>query len=260
MDEEESGLGEATYPATLFSCQQSLSNTHPFQHIFPSNLKTCQENSTISDSNSLLDTSSVVLSDEFGICDDELAVPLCGVVKERKITTKHFSRQKILGTDDALGDDEEIGLGKTTEDLVDLPPSQSRLKFIDVPRVARAAELPSLLSRVQIKQCPECFNLSDECNLCEESSARQLLASYNGAADPSGGLELPEWSTYTKQSNSSSERHSLSELTDLIGKIEAFQADGFVAKVQEKFSKAQVGAILFCVDSGASDHICCRED
>ena len=160
VDEEESSLGEAEYPTTLFTCQQSVPNSHPFHHIFPSNSKMCQENSDILDSNPLLDTSSVILSDDFGICDDELAVPLCGVIKERKITTKHFSRQKILGTDDALDDEVEHGLGKTTEDLVDLPPSQSKLKFIDVPRVARAAELPSLLSRVQIRQCPECFNLS----------------------------------------------------------------------------------------------------
>ena len=149
------------HPATLFSCQQSLHNSNPLSHIFPSKVTSVQENSAISDSNSLLETSSVILSDGFGLCEDELSVPLCGVVIEPKNFTKNFSRQKILGTDDEMGEDEEAGLGGATEDFIDLPPSQSNLKFIDMPRVARAAELPSLLSRVQIRQCPECFNLSD---------------------------------------------------------------------------------------------------
>ena len=93
VDEEESSLGEAMYPATLFSCQQSLPYSHPFHHIFPSNLKSnpnISDKSANLDSHSLLDTSSVILSDEFGICDDELAVPLCGVVKESIFLVRRF--------------------------------------------------------------------------------------------------------------------------------------------------------------------------
>ena len=172
----------------------------------------------------------------------------------------------MLGTDEAGEQKEgesEQAQEKRTEELLDLPPANSKLKFVDVPRVATSAELPSILSRVKLEQCPECFCLSDECTSCEESSARQLIAAYTGAADPSGGLDLPECSTYTKPTSSSPEKHSLSELSDLIQKVETFQADGFVAKVRDRFkhaSRALKGAILFCVDSGASDHICCQED
>ena len=69
-DEGDSCLGEATYPTTLFSCQQSLEKSHPFSHIFPSNLKNVQQEPAVLDSYSLLDTSSVTLSEGFGLCDD----------------------------------------------------------------------------------------------------------------------------------------------------------------------------------------------
>ena len=95
--------------------------------------------------------------------------------------------------------------------------------------------------------------------MCEESSARAFIASYSGAADPLGGNDLPEWSTYSRQSGKHSEKHSLAELTDVIRQVEGFQADGCIAKITERFkhvSLAVKNAILFCVDSGASDHIC----
>ena len=97
--------------------------------------------------------------------------------------------------------------------------------------------------------------------VCEARGARACIASYVGAADPSGSSDLPEWSSFTSPTDSSSLKHSLAEINSLIGKIEMFQADGFVAKVTEKFKFASFAlkeAILFCVDSGASDHICSK--
>ena len=174
-EEEETSFGKAVQTGAILSCVDDVA-----------------PDVSLLDSNSLLDTGSVVLSDGFGICDDEMPVPLGGVTYV-PVRTKHASRQCVLGTDEVM--EQADGEERTPEDLMDVPPANAKLKFVDVPRVARSAELPSLLSRVQINQCPECFNLSDECNLCEESSARAFIASYAGAADPLGGNDLPEWST-----------------------------------------------------------------
>ena len=182
------------------------------------------------DSNSLLENGSVFMADGFGICEDEVEVPLCGVISDRA-RTKHASRQCVLGADENAGSMPEEG--KDASSVVGVPPANAKLKFVDVPRVPHSAELPSLLSRVQMHQCPECFNLSDECNLCEESSARALLTGYSGAADPLGGYDLPEWSKYSERSSSKSEKHSLDELSHVIRQVENFQADGYLAKVTE---------------------------
>ena len=266
VQDQEPSLGEASYPATLFTCENSLKNAQTYQQDSP--LKLYQNVSDVLDSNPLLETGSVILSEGFGLCDDEISVPLCGIETNNLQRTEESAIRSVSGTKEAKeqGEDKdelEDSKEKKTEELLDRPPANSKLKFIDVPKVATSAEIPSLLSRVRLEQCPECYCLSDECTLCEESSARQLIAAYTGAADPSGGLNLPEWSTYTKPTKPSSEKHSVSELSDLIQKIETFQADGFVAKVRDRFkhaSRALKGAILFCVDSGASDHICCQKD
>ena len=235
-EEEEASFGKAVHPGAILSAVDFTPD------------------SSLPDLNSLLETGSVIWSDEFGICDDEMPVPLSGVVYE-PVRAKHSSRQRVLGSNETM--EQEPGEERTPEDLVDVPPANAKLKFVDVPRVARSAELPSLLSRVQISQCPDCFNLSDECNLCEESSARAFIASYSGAADPTGGNDLPEWSTYSQHSGKQSEKHALAELNEVIRQVEDFQADGCIAKITERLRNVSVqNAIQFCVDSGASDHIC----
>ena len=165
-EEEEASFGKAAQPGAILSAVDFTPD------------------SSLPDLNSLLETGSVIWSGEFGICDDEMPVPLSGVVYEQ-VRAKYSSRQRVLGSEEMM--EQEPGEERTPEDLVDVPPANAKLKFVDVPRVARSAELPSLLSRVQISQCPDCFNLSDECNLCEESYARAFIASYSGAADPTGG-------------------------------------------------------------------------
>ena len=91
--DQEPGLGEASYPATLFACQNSSKNAHPYQSVFPS--KPCQTFPDVLDSNPLLDTGSVTLSEGFGLCDDEVVVPLCGVETKLPKRTKHSSRQCV---------------------------------------------------------------------------------------------------------------------------------------------------------------------
>ena len=62
-------------------------------------------------------------------------------------------------------------------------------------------------------------------------------------------------------SSNQSEKHSLDELSHVIRQVEEFQAEGYLAKVTQRFkdaSNALKSAILFCVDSGASDHICAQ--
>ena len=69
---------------------------------------------------------------------------------------------------------------------------------------------------------------------------------------------MPELFSYAGPT-SLSQKQSLSEINSIIRHVELYQADGFVAQVKEKFrraSKAPVGQLLLCVDSGASDHIC----
>ena len=113
-----------------------------------------------SDLNSLLETGSVLFSEGIGLCDDEVVVPLCGVKMGNGRLLKHSSRQRVLGT----AGEETLEEQDSTQ-MVDRPPAGAKLKLTDVPRVVQSDELPFLLSRVQISQCPKCFNLSDDCGV-----------------------------------------------------------------------------------------------
>ena len=77
VQDQEPSLGEASYPATLFGCENSSKNVQPYQQV-PS-LNSYQNVSDVPDSNPLLETGSVTLSEGFGLCDDEFSVPLCGI-------------------------------------------------------------------------------------------------------------------------------------------------------------------------------------
>ena len=94
VQDQEPSLGEASYPATLFKCENSLKNVQPIQQICSS--ESYQNVSDVLDSNVLLETGSVTLSEGFGLCDDEISVPLCGIeTKDLKRTEESAIRYRF---------------------------------------------------------------------------------------------------------------------------------------------------------------------
>ena len=187
---------------------------------------------------------------------DFCPIPLCGVIRTPFVLprrSKHMSRLHYMDVDSSSSDE------CSSSDLVDLPPAGAALKIAKgVPSLSdipRAPFLPTRDTLCAVQSCPECASLDDVCELCDENEAMQYVSGLTGAAAPASLMAaIPEWSSYTPSDK-------LDVLDYAMARVENKSADGLLAEIQDRFLEtrrpsAGLTRLIFCVDSGASEHIC----
>ena len=142
---------------------------------------------------------------------------------------------------------------------VDCAPAFSKHPYVHPPPGALSARESSLGYITVSPCCDICYNLADDCCMaCEENVTTSCLGAMWGAQDNSTSVPpspMVEWTFYQAVD---SEHHTPSQLHALIRELEQHQAHGALSQVHSEVlaSSVDVPSCMFCVDSGASDHIC----
>ena len=186
-----------------------------------------------------------------------------GLVTGSTTSRSGYSKLPYLGSDQESMEEPEYEDLCMPCDFVDRPPKAMFEKSI--PDITPSMfSLPNTASNLLCSDacCPECFNLSDECSLCEDNDVASLLASMSGASIDGAPQPMTGWSTYVPEGSAmDSSRHTETELTAAIRRLESNQLEGAAMRLKDYFrglrEKRSTGdRISFCVDSGATHNIC----
>ena len=216
----------------------------------------------LTSTNVLLETGGTVVTAGFEWNRNSMTVPLCGAISmDLPRRGKNSSRLPVLCCVEGSKTHPPIQNCEPVH-LVDMPPAGAKVKSIPNPKPNLHDDIDEfnhVLKSCTDANCETCFNLDDVCEACEGNPAQNLVAGIAGAEDPRSPFSIPEWTT----ADLSDEQLSpLARVTEAMAQIELNQVTGTAYQVRQRFanlSKKSVAAIAFCIDSGASDNICCEE-